>query len=646
MKKGRFLNMNIINNHKREKWEAYFASLDENIILNNKNNSFTINIEDLVQAIQLQQLQLTDIFNKKYLYTYFQFEDDLYRNLRLNNTGYKFYILKAKISKNGNFYITNTDGKRTYINLENKVKYDNGYYSIVVLLSPNDFKGISENEKSQNIFQKTDDLPSNRIFYLENHAENMIKQLEQSLLNIPYFNIQPFQEGKEVILVPYFSDLSADLLFQYGRTYRNPINLIMNLINEDNRIKELTHLNFTFSVFSKETFKYDEPILNDSHEENFKKELHNYIPLHYECLVCFKDVLKLRSAFAFIKKHGYLKAKLTFINDKVYDMSGQIFFSCGISEQDRVYIKVQNQVLDSQNQKLLKTFYELPDLKYCSTISFLDSIACGEIEDLIVYNVGHGECSLCKVKDNNGQLIHLFFDYGHSFFKDDIRKKHIKKAIDEVKSLAAHIIILSHWDNDHILFFTDGKIDIIPQECYFIVPDLSKLKTYERSSTAIRIFKKLIDGYLSKTAIIDITKVSQIIYDKGHFQISTGQFMSSSDRTAPKTKKYSYRVTRMNNNALIVKVNGQKTILFPGDCDYKKMYKNIMNEEYDVLIVSHHGALIGIPPHAHGIQEAKAIVCCSNHYNEPRDETTDNLKNNGYHKRIVFKDIKDSKISI
>src|SRR5699024_10327439 len=96
-------------------------------------------------------------------------------------------------------------------------------------------------------------------------------------------------------------------------------------------------------------------------------------------------------------------------------------------------------------------------------------------------------------------------------------------------------------------------------------------------------------------AIIDINKSSRIIYDKGHFQITTGQFASSSHRTSPITKT-TYRVKRNNNSALIVKISANKKVLIPGDCDYKKMHNTVISDKYDALIVSHHGAHTGEPP--------------------------------------------------
>ena len=633
------ININNLGN-----FEEFLKNLDSNQVHFNETKDSQkyynlTNLRDLVHALKSHLIHFTDIFNNKYLYTYFQTEDDLYRNLRLNISEYKYYILNAKLSKKGHFYITYKENKHTYINLKNPIENkENEYYSVVVLLSPNDFKKLSKKDKEKNVLNKTIDLPNERIFYLKNNSSSVINQLAQDLNKIPYFYIKPFNENKEVILSPYFSDLSLDFTIDNDRI-KNPVDFILEELSS-NHNHNLLNLEYSFSIFSKETFKHDEPIMKYKNDNIKSKQRYTpYIPLHYECRVKFKDEDSLKQVFQTIKENTYLKAQLLFEDNENFDMSGAIIFSCGILVQDFVYIKMQNQPLDKKEKDLIDKFFSPIDIQYSSSVDFLDGITHHNIYNLIVYNVGHGECSVCNMFDQKDQLIHVFFDYGHSFFPDDLATPHIIDAIDEIKSLKIHTLVLSHWDNDHILFFTYG-CGLTPSS-QFVVPNLDLLKEYERSSTAKRFFDDLKLYYTA--AIIDINKSSRIIYDKGHFQITTGQFASSSHRTSPITKT-TYRVKRNNNCALIVKISANKKVLIPGDCDYKKMHSTVLNDKYDVLLVSHHGAHTGEPPQ--GNEDAEAIICCSDHYGEPQFETLKDLNNKGYNNIIVFKDETFSKIGI
>ena len=74
------------------------------------------------------------------------------------------------------------------------------------------------------------------------------------------------------------------------------------------------------------------------------------------------------------------------------------------------------------------------------------------------------------------------------------------------------------------------------------------------------------------------------------------------------------------------------------------MHSTVLNDKYDVLLVSHHGAHTGEPPQ--GNEDAEAIICCSDHYEEPQLETLKDLKDKGFNNIIVFKDETFSKIGI
>ena len=87
--------------------------------------------------------------------------------------------------------------------------------------------------------------------------------------------------------------------------------------------------------------------------------------------------------------------------------------------------------------------------------------------------------------------------------------------------------------------------------------------------------------------------------------------------------------------------HNNKRVLIPGDCDYKVMNKTFIHYDYDLLLVSHHGAKIGKPPKATQ-NESLAIICCSDKYDNPDNETIETLKELGYQQIIKFKNMSRS----
>lgn len=611
---------------------------------NNQEKYFHLKkISQLLDAILHGYIFFNDVINNKYLYTYFQCDDDLTRNIRLNKLGYKYYILNAEIANSGNLYISGKNDTRIFINLKDKVQYKKKTrVSLIVLLSPSDFKKEYIKDNNHVITYKTHCLSSQRIFYLKYNKTNRIEKLKQLLSQMPYFLINPFQNDKEVALVPYFSDMLANEFYDYihNDKIKDPINYILKCTEAEDR-KKLLGLDFTFSIFSSETFQYDDSILNIN-KENISNS--DFIPLHYECHVKFYNIKSLIKAMELVKKKKYIPAMLSYHKNENDDMYGSIIFSCVVTDYDSVYIKIQDSPTMKDYEKEITQFYEETQIERMIAKDSVHSIIdYDRIKDLKIFNVGHGECSVCTLLDKKGQEYRLFLDYGLSFFPDDLNQAHIQDAQNEIQSLKVDALILSHWDVDHIAFFT--KYHSITSATKFIVPNLNEFNDKEKSALAIRVFKILCRFYALNTTVITTAMTGHIIYDDGHIQISVGQFKSSSHGTPPKTSGYKYRVTRMNNFGLITKINNNKKVLIPGDCDYKMMNTAIISDTYDILLVSHHGAHTGEPPQ--GNKDAKAIICCSHHYNEPKDETKAHLNLKGYDNKniIIFKYNKFSKIT-
>ena len=88
-----------------------------------------------------------------------------------------------------------------------------------------------------------------------------------------------------------------------------------------------------------------------------------------------------------------------------------------------------------------------------------------------IYNVGQANCCYCDLTTKK-----IFFDIGVARSSKSLEMPLIKSAVQEISTLDADAVILSHWDLDHILGVCynqkcmEGKI--------WVVPDFEKLYSY------------------------------------------------------------------------------------------------------------------------------------------------------------------------
>lgn len=211
---------------------------------------------------------------------------------------------------------------------------------------------------------------------------------------------------------------------------------------------------------------------------------------------------------------------------------------------------------------------------------------------------------------------------------------HINQAITEIKSKIINCMILSYWDTDHILLFSLDTL--LTSSTIFIIPNLENYNRRYKTVFAMRLFRFLCSKFFKEVYVIDEKYSKQIVLNYDYIKISTGKFSSSSDGT-------NYCNTQMNNFELVIMLNhNNKRVLIPGDCDYKVMNKTFIHYDYDLLLVSHHGAKIGKPP-KETQNESLAIICCSDKYDNPDNETIETLKELGYQQIIKFKNMSRSR---
>lgn len=258
-------------------------------------------------------------------------------------------------------------------------------------------------------------------------------------------------------------------------------------------------------------------------------------------------------------------------------------------------------------------------------------------EKVVAFNVGQANCISISMKNKKN----IFFDIGLT--KNDIERKNvdIKNAVSEYGNVIPNLIILSHWDLDHILGIPYANTAIWDSD--WIVPDLWGLQRYTYKKNGKIVYKYLSDSakrllkfitwkYPDKIMIIDEEWKKQCIYSDsdGNFNLWCGERVTSKGYNA---KNMKYCITCANNFGLIISLRGEKnTALLTGDCDYKIMPNDIWKSNYEYLIVPHHGSKMSEVLAKASSDDSIAVLSYGimNTYGHPNNQHITELDKNGY----------------
>lgn len=214
-----------------------------------------------------------------------------------------------------------------------------------------------------------------------------------------------------------------------------------------------------------------------------------------------------------------------------------------------------------------------------------------------VYNVGQAYCA--EIRMESGKVI--FSDIGLTKNKIELDTKEIKQAKNKIWSINPQMVILSHWDLDHILGVTNASDSIY--DAMWIVPDLWGLQTIKRngnidnsliSDSAKRLLKYL-DWKNNDNLIIlgdDLSK--RLIYENPTKTMSiwSGERCSTFGVNDNKEK---YNITKANNFGLMIFLENRLSALLAGDCDYSVMADDLLKEEVNYFVVLHHCSKMSKP---------------------------------------------------
>lgn len=410
---------------------------------------------------------------------------------------------------------------------------------------------------------------------------------------------------------PYFFEFSG-----YAKSKLEGWNLFRNIIKINEQMKET-----------------DKRKQKDNEESVLIEENHQFA---YQCLVVISDNIDENESLYEndnIEVLATIKGNILFSASPIIEKKGKLI----VTKNKGLLADVDFQkVIDDSVYSCNVVPKKVAD--QADVVKIIENIVKESVpERLFAFNVGQANC--ISIALDNGKNI--FFDIGLT--KNDIERKNldIKKAISEYGKIEPDLIILSHWDLDHILGipYADSAI----WNSHWVVPDLWGLQnyTYKKngkikykylSDSAKRLLKFLAWKHPDKIVIIDEEWKEQCIYSdtSGKFKLWCGKRVTTCGYNAKKKK---YCITCANNFGLIITTRGNnKTALLAGDCDYKIIPNEIWKENFDYVVVPHHGSRISkvLPKAANDDSIAVLSYGIMNTYGHPDNQHIVELDKNGF----------------
>lgn len=192
-----------------------------------------------------------------------------------------------------------------------------------------------------------------------------------------------------------------------------------------------------------------------------------------------------------------------------------------------------------------------------------------------IYDVGQANCIYLRNGNPNQRVL---FDIGlPKNLNGDRKKDNVKKSIKDIKRMKPSMVILSHWDMDHIkgVFLLERETF----EKYWIAPGFVKGALTNSAKCLARYLNK--NGRLLMVPECNILDRKRNIYQEGRVSLWKGD-----------AKKHS--LNNKNNCGLILVFDiDDNSTIFSGDCEYDSWPDRINLKCNKNLVVPHHGSKMG-----------------------------------------------------
>lgn len=307
-------------------------------------------------------------------------------------------------------------------------------------------------------------------------------------------------------------------------------------------------------------------------------------------------------------------------------LTGVVEFSASPFKGEKTYLEYNNDELSEEAIKKLE-IYEI-------NIDPLNNITIDKIHPYLklafvpakmkvkVYNVG--QANFVYMKGGTGSVL---FDVGMPRDPSegcgrtpsiDLQNKEVQKSMAAIRLIRPKLVILSHWDLDHI------KGVYLLEEGAFKNPWIAPEDDYDKTLSAKRLVKYL-DYNKMLYLISKADFAGKLVCGNEQYKLWKGDGVSRS-------------ANAKNNGGLILELNhSEKSTILAGDCEYLSWPDQLSLKMNKYLVVPHHGAEMKFD----GIQEPdemegrKAYISVGedealHHYGHPAKVHVDKLISWGY----------------
>lgn len=231
-----------------------------------------------------------------------------------------------------------------------------------------------------------------------------------------------------------------------------------------------------------------------------------------------------------------------------------------------------------------------------NTFSIEDNLIPLEVQS---YWVRQGNFSII-VCDNKETMI---FDPGFTYLE---QHESFKEALCQYEQVNPKYVFISHLDLDHYLGIVYLNEDVFKKAKWVVAYNPQGRITASAKRLLCVLYKNPQASF-----------VSEMNYSNNYFDLKMG------------ANKRIGHCNKINNNGLLLKIINGKKVLFTGDCIYEAMPISL-KDEYDVLMVPHHGCDLGNNMPISNIKRVKDGIAVlsygNNKYGHPNENHLEQLK--------------------
>ena len=439
-----------------------------------------------------------------------------------------------------------------------------------------------------------------------------------------------------------FEDIFGNKTEIYFKIEHFPEEFYEENISSENRDNEI----ISFSILSKDLLSYDQAVFQYLEEHGrqapfvipFRQlppefadyvssdediEYHPYFIEFQVNAACLSKYQKLFSLMDGMWHGGYLlpdssnvapdlqKLKEAQSIMGVYDdtIPGILMTSASPVRFRRSSLMITDHLLSEEEQTMIENLYQTEDsVREDSDIESLLSELFTDITDFKIesFNVGDGNCIYITATGKSKKKF--YFDIGYRYICSLTTEEgevisHYPYAENHLNTRKPDMVILSHWDLDHILgvVYAGEHIFMIP----WIAPDLND-DAHPAKASAKRLAK-----YLELRGQLNLIPLTTKKFTK------KGRQIFKNDKATIGMAKGGGMLTKINNTGIVIRMEGEEGYtLLAGDAEYSTWPSCISTikvpPKCSYLLVPHHASNMiykGVP--VTDSLQGRAIICAS-----------------------------------